>query len=141
MSSVKDNDTHLGRHTRVFADIVGPTGMLLAFEPLTPQFLALEALNLSPHVRLINAAVSDYSGRSAFVHARGTPSEGGLRGRIQRSGSGGATDDPCHVVCLDDFLDQIPSLHFAKIDVEGGEIGCPRGGRSRAPPVEAIRDA
>jgi len=31
------------------------------------------------------------------------------------------------VVRLDDFLDQIPSLHFVKIDVEGGEIGCLRG--------------
>ena len=27
-----------------------------------------------------------------------------------------------------DFLDEITSLHYVKIDVEGGEIACPRGG-------------
>ena len=102
--------------------------MVWAFEPLPPQFSALEELNLGQHVKLFNAAVSNYSGQSSFVHARGTPSESGLKQRIFNAP---VFADPqriyVNVVCIDDFVEKIPSLHFAKIDVEGGEIDCLRG--------------
>jgi len=126
--TVIDIGAHLGRHTSVFAEIVGPTGTVWAFEPLAQQFSILKALNLGSHVKLLNVAVSDQAGRSSFVHARGTPSESGLRQRIYNVPD---VADPetiqVDVVRLDDFLGRISSLHFVKIDVEGGEIGCLRG--------------
>jgi FkbM family methyltransferase len=126
--TVFDIGAHVGRHTRTFSEIVGPRGNVWAFEPLPLQFSTLEALNLGPQVKLFNAAVSDQPGRSCFVHARGTPSESGLRQRIFNAPD---LADPetidVDVVRIDDFIQQIPSLQFAKIDVEGGEIGCLRG--------------
>jgi len=127
-NTVIDIGAHLGRHTSVFAEIVGPTGRVWAFEPLPQQFSTLKALNLGSHVKLMNVAVSDRTGPSSFVHARGTPSESGLRQRIYNVPD---VADPetiqVDVVRLDDFLGPISSLHFVKIDVEGAEIGCLRG--------------
>ena len=62
--TVFDIGAHEGRHTSVFSEIVGPSGIVWAFEPLPLQFGTLDRLELGPHVRLINAAVSNYSGRS-----------------------------------------------------------------------------
>jgi FkbM family methyltransferase len=128
-NTVFDIGAHEGRHTRIFSEIVGPQGAVWAFEPLPVQFSTLQELNLGRHVKLFNAAVSDYSGWASFVHARGTPSESGLRQRVFNAPD---LADPqtiqVNIIRIDDFLEQITSLHYVKVDVEGGEIGCLRGG-------------
>lgn len=130
-NTVFDIGANEGRHTRIFSEIVGPQGAVWAFEPLPVQFSILKELNLGRHVKLLNAAVSDCSGRSSFVHVRGIPAESGLRQRVFDTPDLAVADPETiqvNVIRIDDFLDEITSLHYVKIDIEGGEIDCLRGG-------------
>lgn len=124
--TVVDVGAHSGLHTANFCDLVGPSGAVLAFEPLPTAFEALAARRLP--ARLVNAALSSSPGRSSFTFARGVPEESGLR---QRRFSRPDLSDPVvidvEVRRLDDFLPDLTSLRYVKIDIEGGEIDCLRG--------------
>ena len=41
-NTVFDIGAHVGRHTRIFSEIVGPQGAVWAFEPLPVQFSVLK---------------------------------------------------------------------------------------------------
>ena len=103
-------------------------GAVIAFEPLPDIFLKLRSNITSQNACLVNAALSDQSGRTSFVHARGTPWESGLRQRI--------LTDPQHAdpvtieveaMRLDDWIEDMTALRYIKIDVEGGEMAVLQG--------------
>jgi len=128
-STVIDIGTHEGRHTEVFSGLVGPNGAVLAFEPLPYLARALEERCIN-HVRVFEFALSDFSGPSRFVHARGTPAESGLRERVYNLPQAA---DPVTIEVavrkLDDFLPEISQpVSFIKMDIEGAEVSCLRGG-------------
>jgi FkbM family methyltransferase len=124
--TVVDVGAHAGLHTAVFCDLVGRSGFVLAFEPLPTMFAALEARGL--RTRLVNCALAAKAGRTSFTFARGAPGESGLRQRIFNFPE---ISDPVvievEVKRLDDFLPELSSCRFIKIDIEGGEIDCLRG--------------
>lgn len=125
---VADVGAHVGRHLRQMVSLIGPTGRALAFEPLPFAFAALGELALGENVVLHNRALSDFSGRSTFVHAEGTPEESGLRQRqYNRPDLAAPKEILVEVRLLDEFTADLPRLDYIKIDAEGGEIGILRG--------------
>jgi FkbM family methyltransferase len=126
--TVVDAGAHSGGHTAIFCELVGADGAVIAFEPLPDIFLKLRSNITSQNACLVNAALSDQSGRTSFVHARGTPWESGLRQRI--------LTDPQHAdpvtieveaMRLDDWIEDMTALRYIKIDVEGGEMAVLQG--------------
>jgi FkbM family methyltransferase len=127
-ATVIDVGAHAGRHTAVFADLVGAEGAVLAFEPLPHLAAALREKGFNGRVQVQECALSDFSGNSHFTYMRGTPGESGLRERVSNYPQ---LADPTHIEVavrrLDEFLPGISNLRFVKIDVEGGEVACLRG--------------
>ena len=127
-ATVVDVGAHAGRHTAIFSELVGPGGMILAFEPLPHLAMALRNRGFDPRVRIYQCALSDFAGHSSFTHMRGTPGESGLR---ERTSNFPLQADPVQIDVqvrqLDEFLAEIHSLSFVKLDIEGGEVACLRG--------------
>jgi len=140
--TVIDVGAHVGDHTAEFCKLVGDSGSVIAFEPLPDIFQKLQSNITSSNARLINACLSEEAGRISFVHARGMPSESGMRQRIYNHPD---VTQPeiieVEAVRLDDWINKIKSLRFLKIDVEGGEISVLHGGKkvlSRYRPIVSV---
>jgi FkbM family methyltransferase len=127
---VADVGAHRGRHMTVFASLVGKDGMVLAFEPLPAEFAELQRLAEGlPQVSLHNVALTNHSGESEFVFATGTPSESGLRERVFNAPELALpTRIRVRVGRLDDYARELTHLEFVKLDIEGAEIDCLKGG-------------
>jgi FkbM family methyltransferase len=127
-NTVIDIGAHTGRHTAIFADLVGDTGSVLAFEPLPDLAADLRGRKFSARVQVMEYALSDFSGRSRFTYMRGTPGESGLRERISNYPQ---LADPVRIDVevrkLDECVGEECNPTFLKIDVEGGEVACLRG--------------
>jgi FkbM family methyltransferase len=124
-----DVGAHLGRHTLPMARCVGPTGRVLAFEPLLPYFMELRRVCDPALVEIYDGALGAAAGPAEFVVALDLPAYSGLRERtydhptrLQRV--------PVQVRTLDEMTAHLPSLRLVKIDVEGGEMDVLRGGRA-----------
>lgn len=140
--TVIDVGAHVGDHTSVFCDLVGSEGKVIAFEPLPDVFLKLQSNITSPNATLVNSCLSDQAGRVSFVHARGMPSESGMRQRIYNHPD---IADPVTIevsaMRLDDWIDKVTNLSFIKIDVEGGEMSVLSGAQlmlSKFRPVVSV---
>ena len=140
--TVFDIGAHRGRHLRVFAELVGASGRLEAFEPLPFAFRELGKLRLQAPVTLHNMALADFDGTSEFTFATGTPEESGLVQRIfNNPGKARPEKIQVRVQTLDTHTARLDRLDYVKIDTEGGEIGIIRGGRetlTRLRPVLSV---
>lgn len=126
---VLDIGAHSGRHTAVFADLVGASGTVHAFEPLPDALALLRSRNLPGWVRVHEAAIGPADGMTDFVHARGTPEESGLRQRVyNRPDLARPEVIRVRILPLDSIADAARAA-FIKIDVEGREIGVLQSGR------------
>jgi FkbM family methyltransferase len=140
--TVVDIGAHTGRHTAVFAELVGREGRVHAFEPLPFAFDVLSRRELPRNVLLHNCAISETEGVLPFYLAQGAPEESGLRIKVYNNP---ASTNPQRIevkaMRLDSFMDQIPKSNFIKIDAEGAEIGCLNSGRdfiSRSRPFISV---
>jgi FkbM family methyltransferase len=126
---VVDIGAHTGRHTRVFAELVGQEGKVLAFEPLPFAFDILSKTNLPNNVSLRKCAIAQASGAIPFIYAHGAPEESGLRVK-QYNHPTEVTPEEITVDArsLDSFFSEIGPVNFIKIDAEGSEIECIRSG-------------
>lgn len=120
-----------GVHAGKFAEIVGPSGRVLIFEPIAHLARQLQSRH-APNRRFVEiyeVALSNFRGRSEFVLAGGVLSESGLK---QRQYSNPALVEPMliqvDVACLDDFTSRFGRLDYMKLDIEGGELDCLAGG-------------
>jgi FkbM family methyltransferase len=132
--TIWDCGTYLGFYTAFFARLVGPDGMIVAFEPDSRNLSRTRencALNHLENVRFINAAIGPASAEVEFVLSDNTNSH--LPGtwigatpadykRIERR------DEVIRVRCMsldDAFQDaQIPRpglVNLVKLDIEGAE--------------------
>lgn len=127
-ATVIDAGAHAGRHTRIFSELCGPSGQVIAVEPLPAQAQALRGLGLS-NVSVIEAAISDRAGMASFVHAQGTPEESGLKARVFNFPEWA---EPCEIEVELRTLDQIAGpmrrCDYIKMDLEGGELNALIGG-------------
>jgi FkbM family methyltransferase len=122
---VLDIGANIGAHTIALARLVGPQGIVLAFEPI--RFLyhlccGNVALNGLTNVRAYHYAVGAQAGRLTvplidFVQP-GT--FGGLPLGAWEQG------EPVSVISLDELL-SVPACHFIKVDVEGMELDVLQG--------------
>jgi FkbM family methyltransferase len=116
---VVDVGANIGTHTIAFARHVGPTGMVLAFEPqrIVHNILATNVtLNALSWVHLVHAGVGarrDDMLMSDYGYDKDT-NYGAIS--LQPAERGW----PVRVVPLDDYL-WLPTVHLVKIDVEGME--------------------
>ena len=123
--TVADIGAHSGRHTAVFANLVGDGGSVHAFEPLPSACLDLLSRKLGHQVKLHQCAISTRRGRETFIHAQGAPEESGFRVKTyNRPELVRPEQIEVSVVPLDDYIGQFEMLQFIKVDAEGAEIDC-----------------
>ena len=119
---VLDLGANVGHYTCEFARIVGPSGRVIAFEPIPTTFAVLSAVverGGFTNVTLVNAAVSSQTGVVRMTMPAG---DSGLPNYYQASiGSGpGREAYQCLAFAVDDIA--LPHrVALAKIDVEGHE--------------------
>lgn len=128
--TVVDIGAHTGRHTAVFANLVGPTGAVHAFEPLPFAFETLRNRGFGANVHLNPCALATRHGEENFVYARGSPEESGFRVKAYNQPELVHPETiKVSVRPLDDFVDEFAGLQFIKVDAEGAEVGCLESGR------------
>ncbi len=130
-NTVLDIGANFGVFTRLFSQLVGPHGSVIAFEPVPLTFRTLaagiERYRLT-NVRAVNKAVSDHAGAVSMV----VPSYAGNKGdnlyeaRIVNSSASQKTL-AVDSVTIDSL--QLPRVDFMKIDVEGHELEVLQGSR------------
>jgi FkbM family methyltransferase len=123
-SVVFDLGAQAGFYTLLAARLVGPQGRVFAFEPLPDNLAYLRRhleLNRVTNVTIMESAVSDRSGRSAFG-----PGANRSMGRLDPQGRLQVA-----TVALDDLVatgvTPLPSV--VKIDIEGAEVLALKGAR------------
>jgi FkbM family methyltransferase len=120
---VVDIGACLGDHTLSYLNMVGPAGIVHAFEP---NVIAFECLgyNMRNHQNVIlhSIALGSKSGR-AFVSNYGEPNLGATRLAFTDM-----PQAPITVAALDDIAKNWPRLAFMKIDAEGSEPDIIAGG-------------
>lgn len=120
---------NVGTETVGFADIVGPAGRVIAFEPVPENVARLRSFvagRAIKNVDVVDLAVSDSVGSINFVFPEGRNSglghiDYGDGKRPGRSFSVGTTT-------LDDYLNDV-SARLLMMDVEGAETNVLQGGR------------
>lgn len=125
-----DIGARFGEHSILLAQLVGPRGRLVAFEPDPERVEALDCtVGQLGNGRLLTVALSDSLGRrSLFV-----PENRSMASLADwTAGSGGAVRAiECEETPLDRLVDQgtVPRPDFVKCDVEGAESLVFRGAR------------
>lgn len=124
---VLDIGAQSGFYSLLLSRLVGPDGMVFAFEPLPANFRVLEenlSLNSIQNVMIRREAVSDFSGNISFEFPREEVSL--IAGPLLESDNLGAFQVPA--ISLDDFVRQTGQpIQFIKMDVEGAETAVLRG--------------
>lgn len=129
---VIDIGANVGHYTCRFSDLVGPTGRVVAMEPV-PETFALLAANARwfrwRNVTLVNAAASDKAAVGSMVVPR---FETGLKNFYQAQLTAKSeSDDGLGVFCLPLDGLQIPGpVRLIKVDAEGHEPQVLRGAMS-----------
>jgi FkbM family methyltransferase len=124
--TVLDIGAHAGRHTAVFAELVGVNGSVHAFEPLPVARQWLAGRGLPSNVNIYPVALSTESGEVTFYYCEDRPEESGLMERSLPSAAA-MTAITVQTRTLDSYLPELGGVDFIKIDAEGAEIGCLRG--------------
>jgi FkbM family methyltransferase len=121
-----DVGAHQGAHTYQMAEIVAPSGCVLAIEAAPPMLDVLRDnmrrfyMHLAPNVIIHDCGVSDREGEAKFFFV---PALAGLSGLRKRSVLGNATvvETTVRVATIDQLCADAGSIRFMKIDIEGGE--------------------
>lgn len=115
-----DIGANIGTYSLYAASLVGPAGLVEAFEavPRTADKLARQIeLNRLKHIRLHRVAVSDYSGEVRFESTRED-----CTAHISVQPDNLAHQFKVKAVSLDSYLDPAQPYALGKMDIEGAEI-------------------
>jgi FkbM family methyltransferase len=123
--TVVDLGANIGYYTLLASRLVGPSGVVYAFEPDPPMFAYLTrnvATNRCGNVITVNAAVTDRSGTASFVSSES------VRGWVVPAPATVRTP-VVKTVTLDAFFAARgwPPIHLIKLDVEGSEKSALQG--------------
>jgi FkbM family methyltransferase len=113
---VWDIGANVGHYSEKFAEVVGPSGHVIAFEPV-PETVAILARNVQsrPNVTVKQVALSDYTGETLFFC---DPGDRATASFLKPTDDAVGTCVPVH--CGDEFLKSCEP-NVVKIDVEGYE--------------------
>lgn len=129
--TVYDIGANKGQMSLLFARRVGPSGCVLAFEPVPEEHESLcrnLRLNGLDWVEALPLAVSDAAGRATFTYASDRPTQGKLAGVEPTYVNEGAGTFEVETVTLDGLLEKgLPAPDLLKIDVEGAAAAVLRG--------------
>lgn len=132
-----DLGANIGAYTKILSSLTGPTGRVVAVEPvpetfdcLTRNVQVLRMMNVTP----MNAAVSD---RSQIVTVEVPENEFGgpyfTRARVVKDEEGQACTSRfvrVHSMTLDEITSAEERVAFIKCDIEGHELQCLAGAES-----------
>lgn len=125
---VFDVGSHTGLHFAHFVELVGPTGRVIGFEPIPSLAAALrKEFQSKPYAEIRTLALADSPGRREFFYLVNAPGQSGLKFRTGVHDSG-TTRIQVETDTLDRQAASVGHIDYIKIDVEGGEIDCLRGG-------------
>ncbi|HEU5149016.1 MAG TPA: FkbM family methyltransferase [Iamia sp.] len=117
-----DVGAHTGRHLRPMLEAVGPTGHVVAVEPLPDCVAALEAdLAGHPGLTVVAGAVGLRREVVELVVAVDRPEESSLRARRVYSGPTDLATVAVEAHPLDELAAPLARVDLVKIDVEGAE--------------------
>lgn len=125
-----DIGANIGLHSIAWSHLV-PDCRIFAFEPLPEnlkELMANLAANKAQNVKIINAAVSETTGKIRFRLNSGSPQNAKIdEGKTYPCGKVAEVDS----VCLDDFANRegVDVISILKIDTEGAEAKVLRGAR------------
>jgi len=137
---VYDIGAHVGFYTLFFAKLVGPDGLVYAFEPATQNldFLSRHIkLNHLTNVQVQETAVGDHTGQAGFILHPDSSSMNRLAALSEA-----AAEESVPLLALDDFIrNGNPRPDFIKMDIEGAEFLALQGMQSllaEKPPILSI---
>jgi FkbM family methyltransferase len=130
--TVYDVGANVGFYTLALARLVGPTGTVLAFEPLSTNAATLRgniACNRFSNVEVLQVAISDHVGQEHLLLGSGST---GARLAPPARSAVGAASELVEVVSLDHVCasGRAPAARLIKMDIEGGETAALRGMRN-----------
>jgi FkbM family methyltransferase len=116
-----DVGAHLGYYALILSRIVGPSGRVIAFEPIPSNYRTLSEnikMNGCMNIQAVNVAVSNRSG-----HFEGNlPTESNLPSSFSLLKNKGGKTIAGNAISLDEYLkDWDRPIDFIEIDVEGAE--------------------
>jgi FkbM family methyltransferase len=118
--TVLDIGANAGHYTLRMSELVGPNGLVIAFEPIAETFRELSydcGQARYKNIALVNAAVSDRPGRVRMT----VPTRDSYRASVTDSG------DAVLAITIDAM--KLPKVDLIKIDVEGHELQALLGAR------------
>jgi FkbM family methyltransferase len=122
--TVADVGANIGYYTLLAANRVGPSGAVVAFEPLEHNASLLvrmvEENELGDRVRVQRQAVSDRAGTAELTIAAGARNSGGAYLAPTTDVRPGFVTQQAETVTLDSF-EELQNVDVLKIDVEGAE--------------------
>lgn len=126
---VFDVGANLGFYTSLFADLVGPTGRVHAFEPDPLSFGILrERTARLANVTANQVAVGDRTGSITLFCNRSNRADNRVHASL---GEETAETVEVPLTTLDDYCDsaRIDQIHAVKMDIQGAEVAALRGFR------------
>jgi len=132
---VIDVGANVGYYTTLFADLVGPSGEVHAFEPVPSTFesLAREIRRFPRHKNVsLNCLALGDRDRTAVIHVpNGDHGQAALiRHREGSWCNRQSREVPIQMMRLDRYAERLPKIDFVKCDVEGAELLVLRGSES-----------
>lgn len=124
--TIYDVGANIGYVSMIFADAVGDSGKVLAFEPLPENAARIQYnvhLNTYPNIWVYEYAVIDAEKPVIFYRHR-SPGMGKAAGSAGRTDQSYEETITVHGINLDNFIfeKENPVPQLVKIDIEGGEV-------------------
>lgn len=134
-----DIGANVGLHTALLSRLVGPRGLVVAFEPNLMILPSLtKTVQSMPNAVLLPLAVSDRGGESTLYVAEGMSEVASLANWTDGA-FGNVSETVCQERRIDDLVKSraIPLPQFVKCDVEGAELRAFRGAAETLDRAEA----
>lgn len=123
------NCIDVGCHKGEILDLIlhqAPTAKHFAFEPIPYLFASLQK-KYTNQASLYPYALSNQNGQTTFNVVKNAPAYSGLNKRQYAVANPDIEEITVEVRTLDSLIPQDITIHFIKIDVEGGEFGVLKG--------------
>lgn len=129
-ATVIDVGAHEGLHLARLSELAGPKGKAIGFEPLPSYAEGLRARFAGQaNVEVRQLALAAEPKTATFYHVRNGAGESGLRHRtVYNAGKPDIEEIKVEIDTLDRQCGDLHRVDFIKIDVEGAEIDCLKGG-------------